>query len=80
MPGMDRLELLRRTKERRSEPPVSVVTACADEGCRQRAVELGAPACLAKPSDYTELKARLAELGHGAERGAQSQRRRNGRQ
>jgi CheY-like chemotaxis protein len=68
MPGMDGLELLRLTKELRPELPVLIVTAYADDGRRQRAAELGAAAFLAKPIDFTELKARLAELVRDAAR------------
>jgi two-component system, response regulator, stage 0 sporulation protein F len=66
MPGIDGLELLRRTKELRPELPVLIVTAYADDGRRRRAAELGAVAFLAKPIDFGELKARLAELARGA--------------
>jgi two-component system, response regulator, stage 0 sporulation protein F len=69
MPGMDGLALLRRTKELRPELPVLIVTAYADDGRRRRAAELGAAAFLAKPIDFTELKARLAELVRNAGRG-----------
>jgi CheY-like chemotaxis protein len=69
MPGMDGLDLLRRTKELRPELPVLIVTAYADHARRQRAAELGAAAFLAKPIDFTELKARLAELVRDATQG-----------
>jgi CheY-like chemotaxis protein len=62
MPGIDGLELLRRTKELRPELPVLIVTAYADDWRRQRAAELGAAAFVAKPIDFGALKLRLAEL------------------
>jgi CheY-like chemotaxis protein len=66
MPGIDGLELLRRTKELRPELPVLIVTAYADDGRQRRAAELGAAAFLAKPIDFAALKRRLAELVRGA--------------
>jgi CheY-like chemotaxis protein len=62
MPGIDGLELLRRTKELRPEVPVLMVTAYDDDERRRRAAELGATAFLAKPIDFGALKLRLAEL------------------
>ena len=66
MPGIDGLELLRRTKELRPELPVVIVTAYADDGRQRRAAELGAAEFLAKPIDFGALKLRLAELVSGA--------------
>ncbi len=66
MPGIDGLELLRRTKELRPELPVLMVTAYADDARRRRAAELGAAAFLAKPIDFGALKLRIAELVRGA--------------
>jgi len=62
MPGIDGLELLRRTKELRPELPVLILTAYGDDERRRRAGELGAAAFLTKPIDFGVLKVRLGEL------------------
>ncbi len=65
MPGMDGLALLREVKQRRPELPVVMVTAYGDPDRMRTAEELGAAAFLAKPIDFEQLKARLAELTPG---------------
>ncbi len=65
MPGMDGLALLREVKQRRPELPVVMVTAYGDPARMRTAEELGAAAFLAKPIDFEQLKARLAQLAPG---------------
>ncbi len=61
MPGMSGLELLRKIKEKFSEPPpvVMMITAYGDPENKKVAKELGADDFLTKPVDFTSLKVKL---------------------
>jgi len=61
MPGMSGLELLRRIKERNSQPPpvVMMITAYGDTENYNTAMKLGADDFLTKPVDFTLLKEKL---------------------
>jgi CheY-like chemotaxis protein len=66
MPGMDGLEL-RRSKQRRPDLPVMMVTAYGDDERRRRARELGAVEFIAKPVDFDQLKEQLRQLPAAAD-------------
>jgi FixJ family two-component response regulator len=55
MPGIDGIELQRRTKLERPELPVIFISAHRDEATRRRAVEQGAVCFLYKPFDPADL-------------------------
>jgi methionine-gamma-lyase len=56
IPGMDRLTLLRKIKERWSDPPVMMVTAYGDDERRRQPGVHGAVEFIAKPVDFDLLK------------------------
>src|SRR5690349_6049414 len=65
MPGMSGLELLRRIRQDRPNPPpplVMMLTAYGDAETRWQALELGANDFLTKPVDFAALKERLQTL------------------
>jgi len=67
MPGMDGLELLRRLSGMGSRIPAVILTAHGDDVTRQRSLQAGAVAFLAKPFNGTALldavRAALAQRG-----------------
>ncbi len=65
MPGMNGLELLGRVKDMRPTLPVVMITAYGDDERRKAALELGASDFLAKPIDFSALKAKLPLLVDG---------------
>ena len=67
MPGMDGLELLGETKQRRPDLPVMMVTAYGDDERRRRARELGAFEFITKPVDFDRLKEQLRQLPAAAD-------------
>ena len=62
MPGINGLELLRRTKQRHPDLPVVMITAYDDPERRRIAAELGAADFITKPIDFRALKARIPRL------------------
>jgi two-component system sensor histidine kinase/response regulator len=64
MPVMDGFETLRRLRElpRGPETPIMIVTALADLGSVQKAIEAGADDFVSKPINRTELLARIWSL------------------
>jgi CheY-like chemotaxis protein len=67
MPGMDGLELLGETKQRRPDLPVMMVTAYGDDERKRRARELGAFEFITKPVDFDQLKEQLRRLPFAAD-------------
>ena len=67
MPGINGLELLRRTRQRHPDLPVVMITAYDDAERRRTAAELGAADFITKPIDFRALKARIPCLvGQGS--------------
>ena len=64
MPGMSGLELLRRIKEKHSEPPpvVMMITAYGDSENYNAAMRLHADDFLTKPLEFNMLKEKLKSL------------------
>ncbi|MFH2123368.1 MAG: response regulator [Pseudomonadota bacterium] len=61
MPGMDGIEVLRRTKEAKSNTEIIILTGHGTEKDREICMELGAFAYLQKPVDIEELSATIYE-------------------
>ena len=61
-PAGDGLALLRETKARRPELPVTMVGAYGDEGRRRQAHDTGAAGFITNPIDFEALKAQLRQL------------------
>ncbi len=68
MPGMSGLDLLPIVKQGHPELPVIMITAYGDPETRRRAVEGGASGLLAKPLEFTALRAEIEDRLEGAER------------
>lgn len=65
MPGMSGLELLKRIRNMYTLPPppvIMMITAYGDQPSYQQAMQDGANDFLSKPLDFTELKAKIAQL------------------
>ena len=64
MPGMSGLELLRRIKERNSQPPpvVMMITAYGDTENYNKAMRLRADDFLTKPLEFNLLKEKLKAI------------------
>jgi putative two-component system response regulator len=64
MPGMDGFEVCRRLRAatRTAEVPILMVTALDDRDSRMRGIEAGADDFLSKPTDRTELRARVRTI------------------
>lgn len=65
MPGMSGLELLKRIRAMYTLPPppvIMMITAYGDQPSYQQAMQDGANDFLSKPLDFTELKAKIAQL------------------
>jgi CheY-like chemotaxis protein len=64
MPGMSGLELLKKIKEKRSEPPpvVMMITAYGDSENYNSAMRLGADDFLTKPLEFNLLKEKLKAI------------------
>jgi putative two-component system response regulator len=64
MPGIDGHEVLRRLRAQpdAQDVPIVMVTAASERAIRQKALELGATAFIAKPIEPNEVKARLTNL------------------
>lgn len=64
MPGMSGLELLKRIKDKRHEPPpvVMMITAYGDAENYNTAIKLGADDFLTKPLDFSVLKEKLKAI------------------
>ena len=63
MPGMDGLAVAdARSRQRRPDLPVMMVTAYGDDERRRRAAEYGASEFITKPVDFDQLKAQLQQL------------------
>lgn len=59
MPGMSGLEMLAKVKAERPNVPVIMITAYGDEATTKRASKLGAAGLLAKPIDFSLLRAEI---------------------
>ena len=67
MPRMSGLDVLRTLRDRGSDTPVLIVSAHREQETLNRAEQLGANACIAKPIDFDDLLGRIATLtGNGA--------------
>jgi CheY-like chemotaxis protein len=62
MPGMKGTELLQRVKNQWSDLPVIMITAYGDPGTEAEVKALGAERLVAKPVDFSHLKAEIASL------------------
>ena len=62
MPRMSGLDVLRRLREEGSETPILIVSAHREVETLNQAENLGANACVAKPIDFEDLLARIADL------------------
>ena len=62
MPSMDGIELLRRLDATKAAPPALVLTSCADEDMRARALRVGAADCLTKPVEDNVLLHRIEAI------------------
>ena len=64
MPGMSGLELMRRIREDKPEPPpfIVMITAYGDPEKQEEAMRLGANDFLNKPLDFSVLKQKLSNL------------------
>lgn len=64
MPGMSGLELLRRIREDKPEPPpyIVMITAYGDPEKQEESMRLGANDFLNKPLDFSTLKQKLTHL------------------
>jgi two-component system response regulator TctD len=62
LPDMDGLEVLGRARAGRLDTPVLVLTARATVGDRVLGLNCGADACLVKPCDLQEVRARVLAL------------------
>src|SRR5260221_166890 len=64
MPGMSGLELLKKIKEKHSEPPpvVMMITAYGDSENYNSAMRLGADDFLTKPLEFSLLKEKLKAI------------------
>jgi DNA-binding response OmpR family regulator len=62
MPRMSGLDVLRTLRDEGSETPILIVSAHREEETLNRAEELGANACIAKPIDFEDLLGRIARL------------------
>jgi CheY-like chemotaxis protein len=56
MPGMDGIELLRKTKSAKPEVPVIMISAYGDAETRHKALQSGADDLLTKPLDFHALR------------------------
>jgi two-component system, chemotaxis family, chemotaxis protein CheY len=67
MPGMSGLELLRRIKQKYTQPPplVMMITAYGDSDNHNSATSLGADDFLTKPLDFGLLKEKFKTFGDG---------------
>ncbi len=70
MPGMSGLDLLVRIKEEWPDLPVIMITAYGDASTRRVALERGADGLLAKPIDFTALRAEIQARVAGGAAGA----------
>ena len=68
MPGMSGLDLLSTVKRGHPDLPVIMITAYGDPETRRRAVQRGASGLLAKPLDFTALRAEIEGRLDGGER------------
>lgn len=59
MPGMSGFDLLDRARALRPDLPVVMITAYDDARTRERAAASGAAGLIAKPIDFTELRAEI---------------------
>ena len=62
MPGISGIDLLKTSKQLWPRLPVTMITAYGDDDSRRSALEAGATDFLTKPLDFSELKAKLADL------------------
>ena len=62
MPGKGGIDLLRVIRERKSTVPVVAMTASADDGLVELALDLGARSVLRKPFDRRDLDAAIAAV------------------
>jgi CheY-like chemotaxis protein len=59
MPGMTGLEMLPKAREIRPDVPIIMITAYSDPETKRKAMEGGATGLLAKPIDFTLLRAEI---------------------
>jgi CheY-like chemotaxis protein len=59
MPGMSGLEMLPKVKALRPDVPVIMITAYGDPETKRKAIANGAEGLLAKPIDFTLLRAEI---------------------
>jgi DNA-binding response OmpR family regulator len=62
MPRMSGLDVLRKLRDEGSETPILIVSAHREVETLNQAENLGANACVAKPIDFEDLLARIADL------------------